>query len=296
MAAPAAAPVVRFQKDSFGRLVRPKDPAAQQALADRIAAINVDVLAIQEVENIDALRRFNRDLLGGRYPFEVLIEGNDPRLIDVAVLSRLPVANVTSHRFEVHPDAAELVFGRDLVELDVMTNSGAGRRRLVKLFVTHLKSKFVPHDAEDPDAVQVANTERRTRQAETIARVVDHRTRSNERFVVLGDMNDAPDSAALAPMIADLDLVDALADVVESRPPPTASEDNSPPLSVGPRWTYRLSVPNGPDQFDLIDQIWVSQALADRVEHAEIDRRLAWTAAARSVGSDHDPVWIRLDV
>lgn len=58
--------------------------------------MDLDVLAVQEVEDIDTLRQFGRDDLGGLYPHVVLIEGNDPRLIDIGLLSKLPVGGVTS--------------------------------------------------------------------------------------------------------------------------------------------------------------------------------------------------------
>ncbi|MGH2473620.1 MAG: hypothetical protein ACRDIL_00020, partial [Candidatus Limnocylindrales bacterium] len=138
------------------------------------------------------------------------------------------------------------------------------------LFVTHLKSKFVPFEDPDPVATALANDRLRTRQAETIARVVSGRTRPDTRYLVLGDLNDVPAADTLAPMAAGLGLVDALADVVESRPPPPATAENSP-TSV--RWTFRQSVANGPDTFELLDQIWLGPALAGRVAHAEIERR-----------------------
>jgi endonuclease/exonuclease/phosphatase family metal-dependent hydrolase len=287
----SSTPIVRVLRGARGELIDAKPAAAQQALAARIEALDADVLALQEVENLDALRRFNRDLLGRPYPHEVLIEGNDPRFIDVAVVSRLPVADITSHRFEVHPDQPTMpVFGRDLLELHVLTESR--RRRLLTLFVTHLKSQFVPFDDPDPEATAAANDQLRTRQAETIARVVAARTRPDTRYAILGDLNDAPDAVTLAPMVAALGLVDGLADVVESRPPPPATPDNSP---AGPRWTHRHSIANAPDSFELFDQIWLSPALAGRVSHAEIERRRAWNATSAGVGSDHDPAWIRLD-
>ena len=45
--------------------------------------MDLDVLAVQEVEDIDTLRQFVREELKGLYPHSALIEGNDPRLIDV---------------------------------------------------------------------------------------------------------------------------------------------------------------------------------------------------------------------
>lgn len=42
-----------------GRLVKTKDPAKTHLIAQRIKAMDVDVLAVQEVEDIDTLRQFN---------------------------------------------------------------------------------------------------------------------------------------------------------------------------------------------------------------------------------------------
>lgn len=286
----SSTPVVRIQKGVRGELMQGKPPAAQEALAARIAAVDADVLALQEVENLDALRRFNRDHLAEPYAYEALVEGNDPRFIDVAVLSRLPIVNLTSHRFEVHPDDPMMpVFGRDLLEVQVFNQSRG--RKLLTLFVTHLKSKFVPFDDPDPAATELANDQLRTRQAETIARVVSGRTRPDTRYLVVGDLNDAPEADTLAPMVSGLGLVDALADVIESRPPPPATPENSPTTV---RWTHRHSVANAPDTFELFDQIWLGPALAGRVTHAEIERRRAWNASSAGVGTDHDPAWILL--
>jgi endonuclease/exonuclease/phosphatase family metal-dependent hydrolase len=282
--------VVRIQRNANGALLDAKSPEGQQAIATRIAAMDVDVLCVQEVENLDALRRFNRDMLPRHYEYEVLVEGNDPRFIDIAVLSRLPVANITSHRFEIHPDDGRPVFGRDLLEVDVLT--AARSRRLFKVFVNHLKSNYVPYGVADVDAARNANNRRRQRQAEIVARVVAARTRPRTAYLVVGDMNDAPDSGPLEPMVTGLGLEDALAGVVENRPAPASRNPEDAPVDA--RWTHRFSVSRGPDKFELFDQIWASPGLADHVAHAEIDRRLRWSGESADVGSDHDPAWIRL--
>ncbi|MEZ0390747.1 MAG: hypothetical protein ACAH59_00930 [Pseudobdellovibrionaceae bacterium] len=52
-----------------------------------------DILILQEVENLSILKRWNQEYLqAAGYQTEILIEGDDPRGIDVAVLSRLPLA------------------------------------------------------------------------------------------------------------------------------------------------------------------------------------------------------------
>lgn len=284
--------VVRVQRSVDGRLIKAKADREIDSIASRIDTMVADhglqVLALQEVENIDALRRFNRERLAVPFAHEVLLEGNDPRFIDVAVLSNLPVGNLTSHRFEQHPDLDEPIFGRDLLEVDIYNPTR--RRRLAKVFVTHLKSNFVRFDNRDPEQAVSDNNLERTRQAETTKRIIDSRTRSNGRHVLLGDMNDAPDAPTLAALGEGMH--DALIDVVESQPPPRSTNPEDAPPNV--RWTNRFSVSRAPDRFSLFDQIWVSDALQDKVDFAQIERRPRWSASSAGVGSDHDPVWIRL--
>ena len=53
------------------RSVHGKDDGATAQVSTRVLSINVDVLAVQEVKNIEALQTFNREQLGGAYPFVV---------------------------------------------------------------------------------------------------------------------------------------------------------------------------------------------------------------------------------
>ena len=131
-----------------------KDPAETAKLVERISEINVDVLAIQEAEDIDTLREFVRDDLDGLYRYVVLVEGNDPRLIDVGLLSKVPLGAITS--WQTIPDPAapsRRLFSRDLLQVEVLRASGSAR--LLTVFVTHLKSHFVPF--MEPDAVAAGN-------------------------------------------------------------------------------------------------------------------------------------------
>ncbi len=56
---------VRFRKFK-GRIVSAKDADDTETIAARIKSMDVDVLAVQEVENIEALRTFNKVALKGR--------------------------------------------------------------------------------------------------------------------------------------------------------------------------------------------------------------------------------------
>ena len=272
-----------------GRLVRAKDPADSLRIAERIDDIDVDVLAVQEVENIETLRDFNSTHLAKPYRHVALIEGNDPRFIDVGLLSRYPLGAITSHQAAVHSSQpAERVFGRDLLEVEVLNDTR--RRRLLTVYVNHLKSKFVPF-GQDPVVVGPANDARRRRQAESVARIVGQRQRPSGRFVVLGDMNDSPEAETLAPMlrIEGRIMVDGLAAPTETRAAPA---DRSGPGPMSSRWTHRFKPSRQQAQYALLDQIWLSDSLAARQAGSFIDRRTKLTHD----GSDHDPAWVVLDV
>jgi hypothetical protein len=104
-----------------GDLVKAKDPQETADIARRILTMNVDVLAVQEVENIHILRELNAEHLGNLYRYEVLLEGNDPRFIDVGLLSKLPVGAVTSHQTAEHEETPGVrIFGRDLLEAEIL--------------------------------------------------------------------------------------------------------------------------------------------------------------------------------
>ena len=279
----------RFRLRTYqGRLVHGKNPADQDTIAARITAMDLDVLCAQEVEDIDTLRFFAAQRLGGRYRYLALVEGNDPRLIDLAVLSKLPLGPVVSHQHAVHREApGEAVFSRDLLEVDILHPTK--RTRLLTVFNNHLKSQFVPF-GQDPVAGKEAADTRRRRQAETIEVLVAARTRPDSRYLILGDLNDAPDAAPLAAIASSdrLGLVNALTQPTETRPP---KADNPPPPASG-AWTHRFKEPGQPAHYELFDQIWLSPALAARQTGAFIDRRTRHGGD----GSDHDPAWVTLSL
>ncbi len=268
-----------------GKLVKGKAPEARAMLAARIKEVDADILAVQEVEDITTLQQFvATDLAGDGYDHVVLIEGNDPRLIDVGLLSRLPIGSVTSWRHAVHPtNPSDPVFSRDLLEVEILD---ANRKPLLTVFNTHLKSHFVPFD-QDPVAGAAAANARRKQQAETVASIVADRSHPDTPYVVVGDMNDPPESPLLAPMTSPLKLVNGLAHAKEDKPAPP----DNPPAPDHP-WTERFKAPHEPAKFELLDQIWLSESLAPHLETAFINRRRHLTGD----GSDHDPAAVVLNV
>jgi endonuclease/exonuclease/phosphatase family metal-dependent hydrolase len=170
-------------------------PAEVEAKLDRVAAVlarlDAEVVLLQEVENAALLER-----LAARsgYPEVRLVEGADPRGIDVAALSRLPVRDYRSHLGETDGDGDPL-WSRDCVELHVQ----AGERRLV-LVGSHLVSRV-----SDPGG------ERRAEQAARMRAIADEVAALHPAAAVLvgGDLNDEPGSAALEPLLRDGAWLDA---------------------------------------------------------------------------------------
>lgn len=180
--------------DAEDRVVPPGDedlvpgPVEVEAKLARVAAVlerlDADLVLLQEVENVAILARLAA--LAG-YPAARLVDGNDPRGIDVAALSRLPLRAYLSHAQEIGPDGRRL-WPRDCVEV----LAAAGGRPLV-LVATHLSS-----------AVSDDGTRRRW-QAARLREIADGARAGDAAALVVagGDLNDVPESAALEPILDD---------------------------------------------------------------------------------------------
>src|SRR5216117_73192 len=102
--------------------------------AKAILAADADVIGLEEVENLEVLRRFNTERLKpAKYVHSLLVDGRDPRHIDVGVLSGFRIVHARSylHLF----DGNQPVFSRDCLEVDIDVNA-----KTVTLFINHFKS------------------------------------------------------------------------------------------------------------------------------------------------------------
>jgi hypothetical protein len=88
------------------------------------------VIALQEVENLETLKRFRTKYFGGpsRYRYMAVIDGNDPRLIDVAILSRHPIVHLRTYQHMRSGDNRSYLFSRDCLEADVELLDGPPSR------------------------------------------------------------------------------------------------------------------------------------------------------------------------
>lgn len=178
-----------------------------------IADCEADIICLQEVENMDALEAFERGylyrMLGAGYRQKRLIEGNDGRGIDVAVMARqetetgevIEITEVRSHKhktfgeldlftdelegFGIEPQ--DRIFRRDCLEVDV-TIGGVP----MTLYVVHNKSMGGMRDGVPG---REATMPIRMAECRAIRHIITERFGSQERasrkrWAICGDFND----------------------------------------------------------------------------------------------------------
>jgi len=232
-----------------------RDLAARALRRDGTKDDYPDIVCVQEVESLLALRRFNQEHLSNAYPYALVIDSHDLRQIDVGILSKHELTDIRTHvddHSSVGTKKDPWLFSRDCLEVDVVFNKSGTKR--ITLFINHLKSKMGDTDEERKKAA-----ERRELQAEAVRAIVRRRFPGAEftkaHFAVVGDLNDEPGSDPVAPLVKNCGLVNALERI--SQP-----ED---------RWTYWYKSKNRASQ---IDYLLLSPALDKAAQKKpEIERR-----------------------
>ena len=269
----------------------PVDDTAMRMTAQVLRDVGADVVGVVEAENRPALKGFSDTVLplvdGAPYAQVMLIDGNDPRGIDCALMARgdFPIAAMRSHVDAA--DAEGLVFSRDCPEYHLDTPDGG---RLVVL-VNHFKSKA--------GGSQAASNAKRRRQAAEAARIYGRlRDAGTDMVAVVGDLNDTPPDGPdhpLFPLLDGTDLVDIAA--------LDGHEDGGHPGTFG-----------GAAASNKIDHILLSPALRERAGASGVFRRGMWPGVRppkwdaypeidprrggekRHAASDHAALWVDLDV
>ena len=222
--------------------------AEQRALAalavTRGGDVSPDVLCVQEVESLIALREFNEQFLGNAYAYAVVLDSRDLRQIDVGVLSKFPIDSITTHVDD--QIEGKYIFSRDCLEVRIMVKKNVA----LTVFVNHFKSKLaLGKTQEAKDLEKKRADDKRALQSFTVAKLVKARFAGSafnkEYFAVLGDLNDSPSAKTLAALVKNSGLVDALARVAPDE-----------------RWTHYWKAKNSVSQ---LDYLLLSPALAAKL-------------------------------
>lgn len=185
---------------------------ARQLSALAIAATRADILCLQEVDNIEALRAFEYGylfkMIGHGYREKFTTTGNDTRGIDVAVMVReqtrhgqpIEVVRMQSHAHLTYADLNlhvpeleaigempnERIFRRDCLELDLRI---AGKP--FTLYCVHFKSMGSPRNGLDG---REATMPVRFAEAAAVRRIIEDRFgrdhAAGKRWAICGDFND----------------------------------------------------------------------------------------------------------
>lgn len=176
-----------------GPVTQPKPEKEKAALAQVFRNVNPHVVGLVEVESLPTLLNFRDTYISDMgYKHVTLIEGNDQRGIDVAVMSKFPIVNVKSHKdrtFRIPGESQPAKLSRDLLQTTITTPNGY----TFTYFVTHLKSK---HGGAASDA-------RRKAEAALVRTIVKDFARANPKanYAIAGDFNDTPESPTMAELL-----------------------------------------------------------------------------------------------
>ena len=257
--------------------------AARANTARVLRDVNADVCCLIEVESRPVLKHFCVDRLPrtgkfAAYRHHMLIDGNDNRGIDVALASRVPFRQLRSHVDD--REGKSEVFSRDCLEVELVHPAGF----TVWVLLNHFKSKGY--------GAQATSNAKRRRQAERVAQILKERfDLGRENVIVCGDLNDTPESNALAPLVRG---VPGLHDVLELWLPNAAD-----------RWTYHFR------KNEQIDYMLVSEPLRQALRGAGVERRGIFGVEKHTAGavqpypevrkpsdaaSDHGAVWARFEL
>ena len=184
----------------------------RQLSALAITAARADILCLQEVDNIDALRAFEYGylfkMIGRGYRDKFTTPGNDGRGIDVAIMVReetrhgqtIEFVSMQSHAhltyadLDLHtPELAELgeepherIFRRDCLELNLRIDG-----KPLTVYTVHFKSMGSPRNGLDG---REATMPIRFAEAAAVRRIITDRFgvehAADKRWAICGDLND----------------------------------------------------------------------------------------------------------
>ncbi|MFN8610263.1 MAG: endonuclease/exonuclease/phosphatase family protein [Vulcanimicrobiota bacterium] len=177
----------------------PQSHARMRFAARNLLRSQADLVCLQEISSAPGfLPIFQQTYLEGHFPYGLGPVGNDPRGMNLAVLSRYPILDWASHADDSFPlldGSRSSRFSRDLLRLDWRCGSQVWR-----IFCTHLKS------------MRGGPAAHRQRESEAAAILAILTAQTDDRpWLLLGDLNDQPESPTLQRLLqSPLDLRNSL--------------------------------------------------------------------------------------
>ncbi len=279
-------------KDAYEQMEQARVVAAtddtRQLSALAIADADADILCLQEVDNMPALHAFEYGYLfrmvGHGYMQKYLVEGNDSRGIDVAVLMRektrhgqpIEMVDIRSNAMLTYADLdlysealgegakpGDKIFKRDCLELDLRIGG-----RPLTLYVVHFKSMG---NSREPGDGRINTMAVRSAETAAVRRLIENRFgaghTATKNFAICGDMNDYQEKVVVSGNRRVGHRFDHVREATSALDVFSADGFAVNPVERRPeldRWT--LYHARGPQEQHLcqLDYIWLSPALAAR--------------------------------
>ena len=255
---------------------------ATQNTARVIREVDADVVGTIEVDNRIALLRFNEQMLpfveADPYPHVMVIDGNDDRGIDVGLMTRFDVGTIRSHVDDFKDDSR--IFSRDCPEYEILVPTG----NTLLLLINHLKSKG--------SGAQADSNARRLRQAARVREIYDgHRQAGVTLIAVIGDFNDTPDSAPLAPLLAQA------SDLRDLSVHPNFQSDGRPGTYANGTKSQKIDyILLSPELFDLVDSAGVFRKGVWGGKNGDLFEHFPEMTKPIHAASDHAALFVDLDI
>lgn len=282
----------------------PKKPYDEYRVGQKIRSSECHILAIQEVESLSALKDFVLGHTGKYYPGTQIIstESNDYRGIDLGLLSKYRLGRIISHRFRERTDGFP-VFSRDCLQVEVIVERKSLPKPIqITFFICHLKSQYSKFEFGTANYENDINRskEKRKLQVEETIKIVEENIKDleNDHFIILGDMNDTPDSEALKGFLDQNNKL-KLVNAIEKMEQKFASNNVNPAeYDINVTHSKKLRTrdthvwadsPYGRITSQL-DYILLSPSLKNAFLKANVEH------GKNSAGSDHYLFWVELDL
>ena len=232
----------------------------RKTIGAALKGLDGDIVVLAEIENIAILDDLNKTELGSAYSNTILIEGNDPRGIDIGVLSKIAPDSVVSHKDDFFvrkgTNGPQYRFARDCLELHFTVN-----QREIILLGVHFRAKV----NDDPD--------KRLAEAQHARQIADdlHAKKPGAGILILGDFNDTPGSPPCAAVVGAA---------------PDLFVDSADTVPLASRYSYDFQ-----GKLELIDHQMANPRLAAMLDPAQVVlEHGAKIDDGSKFASDHSPL------